>query len=257
MKKEQYCYWCGAPAKTKEHVPPKCFFPEDYKMNGEIIRYNWSKLITVPSCEEHNNSKSQLDEYLLTRIVPFANMNNPHVVELLAGRLGRAISRNKPLLQPRRFDGENLYFDADDRKLGYSIEALARALYFHEFSCCFEGSCYIFIGSYAPSSDLYERNRSALELAKKERPQWNTCLKGAYPEIFKYQFSPTDENGCTSMIVTFYESVDVLVTFADKKHKRKRNNLGLFLEAAKMIDPFLFFNGDQGYNTLAAENEED
>lgn len=257
MKKERFCYWCEGVAETKEHVPPKCFFPEDYEFNGEMVKHNWSKLITVPSCKKHNNSKSQLDEYLLTRIVPFANMNNPHVKELVSGRLGRAISKNKTLLQPHRFDGENLYFVADDRKLGYSIEALARALYFHEFSCCFKGRCYTYIGSYSPSSELYERNRAAIELVKKEIPIWKTTVKGEYPKIFKYQFSPTDDYGCTSMLVTFYESVDILVIFADQKHESKFNDPNLLLDAAKLIDPFPFFNGDQGYNTLAAENEED
>jgi hypothetical protein len=26
---DTYCYWCGKPATSKEHVPPKCLFPID------------------------------------------------------------------------------------------------------------------------------------------------------------------------------------------------------------------------------------
>lgn len=47
---KEHCYHCGAPASTREHVPPKGFFPKG------------SDLITVPSCETHNHDKSHIDE---------------------------------------------------------------------------------------------------------------------------------------------------------------------------------------------------
>ena len=51
------CYFCGKEATSKEHVPPKSFFPDKDKH-----RLN---LITVPSCHDHNNKKSGTDEYIL------------------------------------------------------------------------------------------------------------------------------------------------------------------------------------------------
>jgi hypothetical protein len=53
----RFCYFCGDKATSKEHVPPKSFFPEESK-----CRLN---LITVPSCDKHNNEKSETDEYIL------------------------------------------------------------------------------------------------------------------------------------------------------------------------------------------------
>jgi hypothetical protein len=52
------CYRCGEPATTREHFPPKAFFPR----GGNL------QLRTVPSCIEHNNGKSKDDQYLLTHI---------------------------------------------------------------------------------------------------------------------------------------------------------------------------------------------
>lgn len=51
MKK---CYACNRLASTAEHVPPKCFFPEELRTN----------LITVPSCAQHNNANSVDVEYV-------------------------------------------------------------------------------------------------------------------------------------------------------------------------------------------------
>lgn len=54
------CYYpgCKNVANTKGHIPPKSFFPTDKKLN----------LMTVKSCEEHNNSKTKDDIYALTQI---------------------------------------------------------------------------------------------------------------------------------------------------------------------------------------------
>lgn len=57
------CYWCSAPASTREHVPPKCIFPEPIDVaDGTNYR---GQLLTVPSCPIHNLAKSTDDEYLL------------------------------------------------------------------------------------------------------------------------------------------------------------------------------------------------
>jgi hypothetical protein len=54
------CYFqgCKEEARTKEHVPPKAFFPKDQR----------EQLITVRSCEKHNTDKSRDDLYVLAQI---------------------------------------------------------------------------------------------------------------------------------------------------------------------------------------------
>lgn len=53
------CYYCGAPSKTLEHVPPKCLFPKGTKKNYRV------NLIKVPSCDLHNSNKSGDDQYMM------------------------------------------------------------------------------------------------------------------------------------------------------------------------------------------------
>ncbi len=63
MKKQiNTCYMCSSVAETKEHVPPKCFFPQDL---NSTYRKN---LIKVPSCRVHNNDTSDTDEIVNTLI---------------------------------------------------------------------------------------------------------------------------------------------------------------------------------------------
>ncbi len=54
------CYFqsCSEKPVTREHAPPKAFFPKDQR----------KQLITVPSCSVHNNDKSDDDQYVLAHI---------------------------------------------------------------------------------------------------------------------------------------------------------------------------------------------
>lgn len=62
------CYFQGCTEKgiTKEHIPPRSFFPEGEK----------EQLLTVKSCEKHNNAKSKDDLYVLAQICINAAPNN-------------------------------------------------------------------------------------------------------------------------------------------------------------------------------------
>lgn len=54
------CYRCSLPATTREHAPPRCFFPKGTGLNLQLK--------TVPSCSAHNNDKSGDDQFLLAHI---------------------------------------------------------------------------------------------------------------------------------------------------------------------------------------------
>jgi len=55
------CYMCDQSSTSREHVPPRCLFPESKDVRGDF-RQN---LLTVPSCDEHNSGKSADDEFLM------------------------------------------------------------------------------------------------------------------------------------------------------------------------------------------------
>lgn len=52
------CYYCGSPATSKEHLPPRQFFK-----GFECDR------ITVYSCDLHNNQKSEIDTAILVAFI--------------------------------------------------------------------------------------------------------------------------------------------------------------------------------------------
>lgn len=60
MRHASSCYYqgCSRPAESKEHLPPKAFFPKNQR----------KELLTVPSCHEHNQRKSSDDVYVLAHI---------------------------------------------------------------------------------------------------------------------------------------------------------------------------------------------
>src|ERR1700675_925028 len=88
--KEPTCYYCGRPATSAEHVPPRCVFPERKDAFGADWRKN---LITVPSCDEHNLRKSKEDEFLMACITPVVGTNGAGYVQTRT-KLRRAITRS-------------------------------------------------------------------------------------------------------------------------------------------------------------------
>lgn len=50
---KKICYRCGSPASTREHVIPRCLYPEKPS----------AKLLTVPACRHCNNALAKDEEY--------------------------------------------------------------------------------------------------------------------------------------------------------------------------------------------------
>jgi len=87
-KTKKSCYMCNKAGTTKEHVPPKCFFPEKKDIRPEEdYRKN---LITAPSCQEHNSGKSDDDSYLLA-VIAAHYQNNPLSERHYSKKIKRAL----------------------------------------------------------------------------------------------------------------------------------------------------------------------
>ena len=68
---------CDRNAVSSEHVPPKNLFPEQKDVGKDYRQY----LITVPSCEIHNNHKSKDDEFLIVDYVEHLEHHLSQVIE--------------------------------------------------------------------------------------------------------------------------------------------------------------------------------
>lgn len=238
MEIQECCYWCGAPATSREHVPPKCLFPEskDFK---DLIQKDFRKnLITVPSCDAHNLRKSNDDEYLMICLASRAG-NNVEAYYHTYTKVRRARERNPSIIDVESetvIETTNTKFpvqwvNVDTFRLQHSFEAIARALYFTEFGKQFEGKCQIvsrlFFHPDATKSTQF--NIRACEMIELEMPSWKTEPKGENPEIFTYQFSPEDPMKVRTLCLAFYEKTRVYVilsrmtaeelAFQRKKHK--------------------------------------
>lgn len=122
------CYICGRQATTKEHFPPKCFFPKRANLN----------LSTVPSCTEHNNDKSKHDQYFFAQIlINTARENNlpkKKFIESIVPQLRKSpgfknlISHGSVSLG----DGTRAY-PVDDARMKKVMDGICHAIYFTRF----------------------------------------------------------------------------------------------------------------------------
>lgn len=221
MKKKnnsEYCYWCGAPSTTREHVPPKCLFPEGKDINGILSGSYRNNLITVPSCDKHNLSKSNDDEYLMACLASRVG-NNAEAYLHTCTKVRRAFERSPSLIEILGDDVITInskeypvqWARMDMRRLFYSFEAIARALFYHEFGARFEGDCRIVTRLCNNPTDNRSTafNIRACEIIEHEISNWNTEVKGDNPTIFTYQFSPEDGFKCRTLCLTFYKNTKV------------------------------------------------
>jgi hypothetical protein len=217
------CFMCDQPATTKEHVPPKCFFPE-YKDLKKDHRRN---LITVKACKDHNLGTSKDDEYLLVVICAHW-LNNSIGDDQARAKVLRAL-KNSPGLYRRFFgpgktgrliiDNELFHTAPVDReRFESSMEKIARGIYFHHFRQKWTGSVLIDSSHLYPLLDsstpdelvqtlsMMQRTIGQLRQVMLDEPKY-----GANPGVFYYQMGPDMNRQPSDTIIrmVFYEGFDV------------------------------------------------
>jgi hypothetical protein len=196
---------CEAQATTKEHAPPRSFFPEGYRRN----------LITVPSCDRHNSDNSLDVEYVRNVIATQHGVNN------LAARVFEKAQRSwnrSPKLLSRTFrefravqyeGSETGAFHIDLPRHRTVMQAIAYAIYFTTRGKKHYGDWRIFTPSfkYAPAMlggkpDPWESFRKMLASG--------TCqpLPMPEPQVFKCGEISNDQNQVIYRF-EFYEAVVV------------------------------------------------
>jgi len=217
------CYMCDHFAVSKEHVPPRCLFPNVKDIGSNKFR---KELITVPSCDIHNAKKSMDDEILMISLAGMLGNNNigHHIAE---GKASRAIKRhskkilNKVFLNRKthRIDLENNNYlsfiigtpDAD--LLIRSFEHIAYGIHYHHFGIRFKGTLKILMGFLYFGNESQETFKNYLKHGYAN--EFNKLPKhGMNQEVFYYQVTPPDKNKIFSFKLYFYQGVDVYVALA-------------------------------------------
>lgn len=122
------CYACDEPATSKEHFPPFSFFPEGHRNN----------LLTVPSCDTHNNKNSKDVEYagnVISMQIGANDVGLQHFMDkgmrCFARRphlITATFSDLHPIMLP---DGPTGTFTVDIPRIDAVMIACVRALHFH------------------------------------------------------------------------------------------------------------------------------
>jgi hypothetical protein len=227
MKKNRYineCYYCGKPASTDEHVPPKCIFPEQKDTGGKNYRKN---LITVRSCEKHNLEKSKDDEFLMACLTPIVG-NNIVGFNQTHTKLRRALERREKLLSASIKKAKALIIKSENGtefpvlvgkvdmpRFCSAIEAIARGLYYNEFKKIFKGKCTIL-----PQFIKFETDElNFIQLLSKkmfDQEKYKWIKQGENPDVFFYIFGERDQYGFISLNLTFFLGAEILVAFQPK-----------------------------------------
>lgn len=213
------CYMCDAEATSKEHVPPKCLFPEGKDMGGENHRSN---LITVPSCDLHNTAKSRDDEFLMVSLAGIVG-NNSIGYRHKFGKVNKAIRRSANRLLGEVFKGErrlylvevgpNKFVDViwgtpDAERLRVCFEHIIHGLHFHHFGQTFKGRIKLHLG-YLWSED---KNAASFRDLVKTKTDMELEGKDRFGEnlgVFYYQVTDKDQFGLYLFRLRFYGGVDV------------------------------------------------
>ena len=213
---------CGKKATSREHIPPLAIFPDKKDVGETDFRKN---LITVPSCDLHNQKKSKDDEFLMASISGVAGNNICGFVQTKT-KLYRAFQRNPNLEKSiasnqkdfsiKSENGTELPMalgNPDTKRLIKCFKQISHGIYYHEFNKVFDGVCGVILGGFLKYNDSNINSIQGLMRKKEETYAINWEKKGANPDVFYYQISPPDEFGLISVVLTFFSFTKVYVDF--------------------------------------------
>ena len=203
---------CEQVATSVEHVPPKCLFPEKKDLSeGENHR---KQLITVPSCPEHNSSKSQDDQYLLYCLVLSLPSNTAAEHHFLT-KVTRTIKRKPSLINKLTGNsksvlignmvtgeiGQSITLEIDPERLNSCFEHIAMGIFYHYFGYRWEGKLNIhlnFMLSMNPEDKKYNEQLREMDL-KSEQLFTSVDSIGENKEIFHYKVIDKGESKAIRM----------------------------------------------------------
>jgi hypothetical protein len=202
---------CEAPATSTEHVPPKCFFPEQKDL-GVTKNYRHN-LLSVPSCTRHNLAKSQDDEYLLFVIT--SHYENVKVAQRhFSTKVMRAVRRRPSLLKfiadnfPIAIHGQpSIAYTVDRDRFDKALDQITRALFFVHYHSKLDQPIII----HTPDLSMVNRpNANDVNLRMQEIDKMavdvltDQPILGNNPDIFYYQFRYLNQVSGFVARMTFY-----------------------------------------------------
>jgi hypothetical protein len=225
MKEARCCYYCGAPSTSRDHVPPKAFFPErkDLRPGSPDYRRN---LLTVPSCDAHNNAASGDDQIAAYAILAHERIN-PVGLQHQATKVHRATRKDRTLssrvfLRVRHeltsSGAVGLIATIDIKAVNRVLDRIARGLFFLETGTRWIQPLKVVSDSLMGSegSRPFEGPVAQLRLAMALASQpWH----GDNPEGFRYQWFRFRNSETRVLRMIFYDGFEFVAVPLDATSK--------------------------------------
>lgn len=204
------CYACTKESTSREHVPPKCFFPKGHRKN----------LITVPSCKKHTQDNSEYVEYVRD-IITICFQVNKTGTEQFENKTFRSVTRNSRLIDKLFKNLSTVYLngsetgstEADLDIFDKVFNLIGKALYFYDFGKRFTHKFKVLPASFF-SKDIaqldqtkqYYKMIKTLNLLKYEK------INTENPKVFRYDRYREDKNNIVYRLL-FYEGFIIFLVF--------------------------------------------
>jgi len=202
------CYMCERTATTREHVPPRSFFPQGFRTN----------LWTVPSCERHNLDNSMDVEYVRNVIVSHRNAQGT-AQQLAQSASFRSFERSSALFF-RTFRGaeevllngeQTVVFRFELERFRHVMEAIAFGLFYHQNEGRFGGHWQIFSPTLLGANDLVGIPDRWQEFRVLMRRVPFHLRPAPEPSVFRYGFHDFDDGAHFAYALEFYGGFHVYV----------------------------------------------
>jgi len=228
MSIKESCYWCSNPATGIEHIPPKGLFPKGHRKN----------LITVRSCNEHNQELSKIDErmrFYMTSMGGDSEIAKSHFENKAVRGLRRKESRGLAIdIVTSKFTTAegNTLFKEDATNWDSYFEKIIRGLYFYHFKKNLDDRTHFFsnrISMLMLSANAHFYYHTIEHKLLKYWINGNAENK----EIFDYKYYYSASENQFFIIMKFYENHEVIGISLPKG--KNIDDFGLDIEEYKQL----------------------
>ena len=205
------CYLCEAEKFSMEHVPARCFFPEEPEYRKDLIK--------VPSCQQHNENTSKDDEYV-RNIICMSIGNNSVAFKQFIDKVIKSFQHSPALQSQTLQNTRKVYvegkegiqhtfaFEIDRNRFDKVMKKIGYALYYHTYNKVWQRGlivatdCLLNIGL---QQDEYG------QLISMYRQQIiEPIFDGKNPKVFQYKFQETESEEVI-LWMKFYEGFEVFI----------------------------------------------
>ena len=214
------CIYCGGDADTRDHVPPKSFFPVPRP----------SDLITVPSCTACNRGFQLDDDYAQTVLVMREDVGDHPAVTQLLPKLMRSWERSQGKGLPRSivattrtvpihtpagvFLGNAPAYGVSGARMQRFIERIVRALFFSELGYALPAGYALVVILFAEAGSVLTDMQRLLSLK---------TVHSIGGGVFAYCWASAAEDlNATAWLLTFYDRIAFTALTAASSKRRSR-----------------------------------